>query len=40
MTALYPEKFVYDVFGLPKILSRDLIRKQIQQIEPFEQGLN
>lgn len=38
--ALYPEKFIYDVFGLPRILGRDLIRNQIKQIEPFGQEVH
>lgn len=35
MTALYPEKFVYDVFGLPKILARDLAKNLEEQALQF-----
>jgi len=31
VTALYPEKQIYDVFGLPEILGKDLIRDLIEQ---------
>jgi thioredoxin reductase (NADPH) len=29
--ALYPEKYIYDVAGFPKILGKDLIANQVQQ---------
>ncbi|MDZ7361598.1 MAG: NAD(P)/FAD-dependent oxidoreductase [candidate division KSB1 bacterium] len=35
MTALYPEKFVFDVFGLPKILARDLAKNLEAQAFQF-----
>ncbi|MDZ7267503.1 MAG: NAD(P)/FAD-dependent oxidoreductase [candidate division KSB1 bacterium] len=35
MTALYPEKFVFDVFGLPKILARDLVKNLEAQALQF-----
>ncbi|HSJ14187.1 MAG TPA: NAD(P)/FAD-dependent oxidoreductase [Longimicrobiales bacterium] len=31
LTALYPEKYIYDVGGLPRILARDLARNLIEQ---------
>lgn len=31
LTALYPEKYVYDVGGFPRILARDLARNLIEQ---------
>lgn len=31
VTALYPEKKIYDVFGLPEILGKDLVRDLIKQ---------
>lgn len=31
LTALYPEKYIYDVGGLPQILARDLARNMIEQ---------
>jgi thioredoxin reductase (NADPH) len=35
MTALYSEKYVLDVFGLPKILSRDLVKNLEEQAFQF-----
>lgn len=35
MTALYPEKYVYDVFGLPKILAKDLVKNLETQAMQF-----
>lgn len=31
VTALYPDKYIYDVAAFPKILGKDLIRNQIEQ---------
>ena len=31
LTALYPEKYIYDVAGFPKILSKDLVRALVEQ---------
>src|SRR5690606_21413455 len=31
LTALYPEKYIYDVGGFPQILARDLAEKLIEQ---------
>jgi thioredoxin reductase (NADPH) len=31
LTALYPEKYIYDVAGFPKILSKDLSRNLVEQ---------
>jgi len=35
VTALYPDKYVYDVRGFPKILGKDLIRNQVEQIMQY-----
>ncbi len=35
LTALYPEKYVYDVGGFPKILARDLAEGLIDQAMQF-----
>lgn len=35
VTALYPEKNIYDVFGLPEILGKDLVRNLMQQALQF-----
>ncbi len=31
VTALYPDKFIYDVAGFPKILGKDLVRNLVEQ---------
>ena len=31
ITALYPEKFIFDVAGFPKIYGRDLVKNLIEQ---------
>jgi ferredoxin/flavodoxin---NADP+ reductase len=35
LTALYPEKYIYDVAGYPKIRAKELVTNQVQQLEPF-----
>jgi thioredoxin reductase (NADPH) len=35
LTALYPEKYVYDMPGFPKVLARDLAREMIAQASRF-----
>lgn len=37
LSALYPEKYIYDVAGFPKITAQDLIDRLKQQMEQFEQ---
>ena len=36
LMALYPEKYIYDVGGLPKILAKDLAKNMIQQGTQFD----
>ncbi len=36
LTALYPEKFIYDVAGFPKILAKDLAENLIAQAMQYE----
>jgi len=36
LTALYPEKYIYDVGGYPKILAKDLAREMVEQAMQFE----
>jgi ferredoxin/flavodoxin---NADP+ reductase len=36
LTALYPEKYIFDVGGFPKVLARDLARELIEQAMQFE----
>ncbi|MED0587424.1 NAD(P)/FAD-dependent oxidoreductase [Bacillus subtilis] len=35
LTALYPEKYIYDVAGFPKVRAQDLIHELKKQMEPF-----
>lgn len=36
LTALYPEKFIYDTPGYPKILAMDLVKQLVEQAKIFE----
>ncbi len=36
LTALYPEKYVFDVAGLPKILAKDLVKDLVTQMRQFQ----
>jgi ferredoxin/flavodoxin---NADP+ reductase len=35
LTALYPEKYIFDVAGYPKILAKDLVKALVQQAAQF-----
>jgi thioredoxin reductase (NADPH) len=35
LTALYPEKYIFDVGGLPKVLAKDLVRALAEQASQF-----
>lgn len=35
LTSVYPEKYIYDVAGFPKILAQDLVTNLIEQIKPY-----
>lgn len=41
LTALYPEKYIFDVAGYPKVLAKDLVRALTEQASQFhrEEGL-
>ncbi|MGE7768283.1 NAD(P)/FAD-dependent oxidoreductase [Peribacillus sp. NPDC096540] len=39
LTALYPEKYIYDVAGFPKIRSQDLVKNLIEQMSIFSQSI-
>ena len=39
LTALYPEKFIYDAPGYPKIISIDLVKNMVQQANMFKPTL-
>src|SRR5512147_2070075 len=36
LTALYPEKYIYDVAGFPRILAKDLVKGLVQQAMQFQ----
>src|SRR3954469_21178397 len=40
LTALYPEKFIFDVAGFPKILAKDLVRQLVEQEKQFGQPVH
>ncbi len=40
LSALYPEKFIYDVAGFPKITAQDLIDRLKEQLQQFEQTVS
>ena len=35
LTALYPEKYIYDVAGFPKVRAQDLVNNLIEQLKMF-----
>jgi thioredoxin reductase len=35
LAAYYPEKYVYDVPGFPKVIAKDLVKKLLEQLKPF-----
>src|SRR5213075_739685 len=35
LSALYPEKFIFDVAGFPQILAKDLVRALVEQTKRF-----
>jgi len=35
LTALYPEKYIFDVAGYPKVLAKDLVRALVEQSRQF-----
>lgn len=39
LTALYPEKYIYDVAGFPKIRAQELIDNLVEQLKLFEQTI-
>lgn len=40
LTALYPEKFIFDVAGFPKILAKDFVKQLIEQERQFGQPVH
>lgn len=39
LAALYPEKYIYDVAGFPKVLAQDLVNGLKQQLTQFDQSV-
>lgn len=35
LTALYPEKYIYDMPGFPKVLTKDLVKSMVEQATQF-----
>jgi thioredoxin reductase (NADPH) len=40
LTALYPEKYIFDVAGLPKVLAKDLVRALAEQARQFDHPIH
>src|SRR5436190_23427402 len=40
VAVLYPEKFIYDVPGFPKILGRDLVKSLVEQAMTFDPDMH
>ncbi|MEK7401287.1 MAG: NAD(P)/FAD-dependent oxidoreductase [Gemmatimonadota bacterium] len=40
LTALYPEKFIFDVAGLPQILAKDLVKALLEQNKRFDSAVH
>jgi thioredoxin reductase (NADPH) len=40
LTALYPEKYIFDVAGFPKVLAKDLVRALREQAAQFQQPIH
>ena len=39
LTAVYPDKFIYDVAGFPKISAQALVDALVEQVRPYNPGL-
>src|SRR3979411_1505144 len=40
LTALYPEKYIFDVAGYPKVLAKDLVRSLAEQAAQCQQPVH
>src|ERR1700712_3538027 len=40
LTALYPEKFIFDVAGYPKVLAKDLVKSRRDQAAQFKEPVH
>jgi len=40
LTALYPEKYIFDVAGVPQVLAKDLVKSLVEQASRFQQPIH
>src|SRR3954469_7412238 len=40
LTALYPEKYIFDVAGIPQVLAKDLVRSLVERGSRFQQPIH
>jgi thioredoxin reductase len=40
LTALYPEKYIFDVAGIPQVLAKDLVRSLVAQAGRFQEPIH
>jgi thioredoxin reductase len=40
LTALYPEKYIFDVAGFPRVLAKDLVRASVEQARQFGEPIH
>ena len=40
LTALYPEKYIFDVAGIPQVLAKDLVKSLVEQAARFQQPIH
>jgi thioredoxin reductase (NADPH) len=40
LTALYPEKYIFDAAGFPKVLAKDLVRASVEQARQFGEPIH
>src|SRR6266498_5960437 len=40
LTALYPEKYIFDVAGFPKVLAKDLVKGMAEQALQWKPGVH
>src|SRR5689334_11149840 len=40
LTALYPEKYIFDVAGIPQVLAKDLVKSLVEQAGRFQQPIH
>src|SRR6185436_16672854 len=40
ITALYPEKFIFDVAGFPKVYGKDLVKNLVEQAQQYNPSVH